>query len=56
MTAEGHFRGRVYGKAGVADGKWIVTSYVPLERRDLPAACVWTETGSTYRLGQPATA
>lgn len=56
MTADGHFRGRVYGKAGVQDGKWVVTSYVAPEKRDLPAACVWTETGSAYRLGQPAEA
>ena len=54
MTAEGHFRGRVYGKRGVVDGRWVVTSYVPPERRDFPARCVWTESGSTYRLGQPA--
>ena len=52
MTSEGHFRGRVYGKPGVKEGKWIVTSYVPPERRDFPAACVWTETGSNYRLGR----
>ena len=54
MTEAGHFRGRVYGKKGVTDGRWIVTSYVPPERRDIPASCVWTESGSTYRLGRPA--
>ena len=53
MTAEGQFRGRVYGKPGVKDGKWVTTSYVPPERRDWPASYVWTETGSTYRLGCP---
>lgn len=51
MTEEGHFRGMVYGHPKVKDGRWIVTSYVPPERRDLPACCVWTETGSCYRLG-----
>ena len=54
MLADGRFHGRVHGKPGVADGKWVTTSYVPPERRDLPAACIWTATGSTYRLGVPA--
>jgi superfamily II DNA or RNA helicase len=51
LTADGRFRGRVYGKPGVGDGKWVTTSFVPPERRDYPASCVWTETGSRYRLG-----
>ena len=52
MTRKMSFHNR--GKPGVADGKWITTSFVPPERRDVPASMVWTETGSTYRLGQPA--
>ena len=40
-------------KAGTSEGKWITTSHVPPHLRDLPASCVWTETGSTYRLGKP---
>ena len=54
LTADGRFRGRVYGKPGVGDGKWVTTSFVPPERRDYPASCVWTETGSRYRLGAQA--
>ena len=54
MLEDGRFRGRVYGKAGVTEGKWVITSHVPPERRDLPARCVWTDSGSTYRLGQKA--
>ena len=53
MTEAGHFRGRVHGKPGVPDGKWIVTSFVAPEKRDFPAATIWTETGSAYRLGAP---
>jgi hypothetical protein len=52
MLEDGRFRGRVYGKPGVREGKWIVTSHVPPERRDLPARCVWTDSGSNYRLGK----
>ena len=39
-------------KLGVREGKWIITSHVPPERRDLPARCVWTDSGSNYRLGK----
>ena len=52
MLEDGRFRGRVYGKPGVREGKWIITSHVPPERRDLPARCVWTDSGSNYRLGK----
>ena len=54
MLDDGRFRGRIYGKPSVKDGKWIVTSYVPPEKRDLEGRSVWTESGSCYLLGAPA--
>ena len=56
MLDDGRFRGRIYGKSTVKDGKWIVTSYVPPEKRDLEGRSVWTESGSCYLLGAPAEA
>ena len=51
---DGRFRGMVYCKPGTTDGKWITTSHVPPHRRDPATSTVWTETGSTYKLGEPA--
>ena len=51
---DGRFRGRIYGKLNVKDGKSITTSYVPPENRDFEGRMVWTESGSCYMLGAPA--
>lgn len=36
------------------DGEWIETSFVPLVQRDYASSSIYTESGSSYRLGTPA--